>query len=59
MNSRPIVISCRVFGGRSPKTGRPVGQRHRWSGGAWGKGDCEFCGRTLEEVQEKPELRKA
>lgn len=52
--SRPAVISCRVFGGRSPLTGKPVGERHRWSGGAWGKGRCEFCGRYLEDVLEKP-----
>ena len=48
--ARPTLISCRVFGGRSPKTGKLVGQRHRWSGGAWGKGACEFCGRFLSEV---------
>lgn len=52
--SRPSVISCRVFGGRSPLTGKPVGERHRWSGGAWGQGRCEFCGRYLEDVLEKP-----
>ena len=52
--SRPSVISCRVFGGKSPLTGMPVGERHRWSGGAWGQGRCEFCGRYLDEVLEKP-----
>lgn len=52
--ARPAVISCRVFGGRSPLTGKPVGERHRWSGGAWGLGRCEFCGRYLEDVLEKP-----
>ncbi len=51
---RPTVISCRVFGGRSPLTGKPVGERHRWSGGAWGQGRCEFCGRFLADVMEKP-----
>ena len=49
------MISCRVFGGRSPLTGKPVGERHRWSGGAWGEGRCEFCGRYLEDVLEKPQ----
>lgn len=51
--SRPTVISCAVFGGRSQRTGLRVGSRHRWDGGAWGKGRCEFCGRTLEQVQER------
>lgn len=51
---RPTVISCRVFGGRSPLTGKPVGERHRWDGGAWGVGRCEFCGHTLDEVLQKP-----
>lgn len=52
--SRPSVISCSVFGGRSPLTGKPVGERHRWGGGAWGKGSCDFCGRYLDDVLEKP-----
>lgn len=51
------LISCRVFGGRSPKTGKPVGERHRWGGGGWGKGHCEFCGRTLEQVLAKPRVK--
>ncbi len=57
--SRPTVISCRVFRGKNPKTGEPVGSRHRWDGGAWGKGACEFCGRTLSEVrQQRPRAAK-
>lgn len=59
--TRPYVIACSVFGGRSPKTGKLVGARHRWSGGSygnWGKGRCDFCGRTLDQVldvkKEKP-----
>lgn len=44
------VLSCGALGGRSPKTGKRVGERHRWSGGGWGKGHCEFCFRTLEQV---------
>jgi len=52
--ARPSVIGCNVFGGRSPLTGKPVGERHRWSGGKWGEGRCEFCGRNLEDVLEKP-----
>lgn len=54
---RPFVIGCGVFGGRSKKTGEPVGERHRWPGG-WGNGRCEFCGRSLEEVLSKPEPRE-
>lgn len=50
---KAYVISCAVFGGRSPKTGQLVGSRHRWSEGG-GKGRCVFCHKTLEEVQEKP-----
>jgi hypothetical protein len=52
--TRPSVIGCGVFGGRSPLTGKPVGERHRWSGGKWGEGRCKFCGRYLEDVLEKP-----
>lgn len=44
------VLSCGALGGRSPKTGKRVGERHRWSGDGWGKGHCEFCFRTLEQV---------
>lgn len=53
--SRPAVISCAVLGGRNPKTGIPVGERHRWSGGAWGQGHCIYCRRHLEDVLVKPE----
>lgn len=52
---RPFVVWC---GGRNPKTGRPVGMRHRWGGGAWGKGRCDFCGRYLDEVMSKPAPRE-
>jgi len=48
--TRKSVIPCRVFGGLSPKTGKLVWSRHRWDGGAWGVGRCEFCGRSLDEV---------
>lgn len=48
---RPFVLRC---GGRSPLTGKKVGERHRWGGGGWGKGHCDFCGRTLEQVLSKP-----
>lgn len=57
--TRPTVISCAVFGGRSKRTGLPVGERHRWDGGAWGKGRCEFCGRSLDEVLKRPETKPA
>lgn len=52
--SKPTVISCNVMGGRNPRTGERVGSRHRWSGGAWGVGRCDFCGRYLDDVLEKP-----
>jgi hypothetical protein len=52
--ARPSVISCSVFDGRSPRTGKRVGERHRWDGGAWGIGRCVFCGNYLEQVLEKP-----
>lgn len=51
--SRPAVIPCSVFRGRSQKTGKLVGERHRWPDG-WGEGRCEYCGRYLEQVLEKP-----
>ncbi|VVE47640.1 hypothetical protein PCO31111_04526 [Pandoraea communis] len=54
---RRYVISCHVLGGRSPKTGKPVGQRHRWSEGD-GKGRCDFCGRTFDEVLTPKTARK-
>lgn len=54
MAQRLTVISCAVFGGRNPKSGQRTGSRHRWGGGAWGQGYCDFCGRTLDEVLEKP-----
>lgn len=50
---RPSVIACSVFGGRSPKTGKRVGSRHRWSDGA-GKGRCDFCGKTFDQVLTTP-----
>jgi hypothetical protein len=51
MSKRPYVMHCR---GYSPRTGQPVGERHRWNGGGWGKGTCDFCGKYLDEVLEKP-----
>lgn len=41
------IFPCSIMGGRSPKTGRPVGSRHRWSGGQWGRGMCLFCFKSL------------
>lgn len=46
MSQRPWVRSCR---GYSQRTGKRVGERHRWPDG-WGKGRCEFCGKYLEDV---------
>jgi hypothetical protein len=37
--------------GVNPKTGKGVGSRHRWNGGSWGKGNCIYCLRRLEDVQ--------
>jgi len=51
--NRPTVVPCSVFRGRSQKTGKLVGERHRWDGGAWGRGRCVYCGRFLDQVQEK------
>lgn len=51
---RPIILSCYTQGGRSPVTGKPVGTRHRWSGGKWGEGTCDFCHKTLEQVKYRP-----
>ena len=51
---RPFVLPCSIFGGRSPITGKRVGQRHRWDN----YGRCDFCGRDKEAVlshQKKPE----
>lgn len=42
---RPFVLPCSIFGGRSPLTGKPVGQRHRW-----GSVTCDFCGKYREDV---------
>ena len=53
MSKQPdYIVACSVFGGRSPKTGKPVGSRHRWSGNKWGDGYCIFCNRQLEQVCE-------
>lgn len=52
--NRPAVISCSVFSGRNPLTGKRVGKRRRCGGGSWGVGCCEFCGRNLSDVLEKP-----
>lgn len=49
--SRPAVVSCYVFGGRT-KDGKRVGSRHRWLEG-WGKGRCDYCGRYLEDILER------
>lgn len=52
--TKPYLISCSMAGGRSRKTGLPVGQRHRWSGPKWGEGKCIFCGRDLQELLQQP-----
>lgn len=58
MKQRQTVIPCSVMGGRSPKTGKRVGTRHRWDGGAWGVGRCDFCGRMLDQVLTKKDKQK-
>ena len=55
MADRPALRAC--FG-RSPKTGKKVGERHRWPSG-WGKGRCEFCGKFLQDVLERPAVANA
>lgn len=52
-SSRPTVRPCSIFHGRSPLTGKRVGQRHRWSGPAWGQGRCLYCYRTIDEVLQR------
>lgn len=42
------TISCRLRGGRSRKTGKPVGVRHRWNGQT-----CIWCGSFKDEVRIK------
>lgn len=49
---RPFILPCSIFGGRSPKTGKKVGQRHRWDGMF---GRCAFCGHSKDEVMSRPE----
>ncbi len=51
---KPFVLPCSIFGGRSPKTGKRVGERHRWSR----FGQCDFCGRYKEDVLSKPVPRE-
>lgn len=55
---RPYVLPCSIFGGKSPRTGKPVGSRHRWSGGEWGKGACDYCGKYLDQVIKRVEQPK-
>lgn len=47
MSARFWLYHCH---GKSPRTGKPVGERHRWPNG-WGRGYCEFCGRTLDQLR--------
>lgn len=44
--TRKAMVGC--FG-RSAKTGKQVGARHRWPAG-WGRGLCEWCNRPLESL---------
>ena len=55
---RPFVLPCSIFGGKSPITGKRVGERHRWSEGN-GKGYCEFCGRYKDDVMSKMKVEPA
>lgn len=41
--------------GYSAAKGGKVGERHRWSGEAWGKGSCIWCHRDLEQLRYKAE----
>ena len=51
--TRKHVVPCSVFGGRSPKTGKPVGRYHRWSYYGVNTARCDFCGRTKDEVMRR------
>lgn len=50
MAERPNMRKCY---GKSPNSGKPVGERHRWPSG-WGNGFCLFCGRCLDDLLVKP-----
>lgn len=46
--------------GINPRTGKKVGERHRWSGDirgdGWGRGHCIWCMRGIDELRyEAPE----
>lgn len=62
MTKRHRVIPCSALGGRSQKTGRRVGTRHRWSGDGkrkgWGVGICVFCFSELQQVLRDGEAAK-
>lgn len=47
----------RHCGGYNPRTGRKVGERHRWSGDGWGKGSCIWCHRDLEQLRYPAEVK--
>lgn len=36
--------------GTNPRTGRRVGERHRWPDG-WGIGQCKWCFRDLDQLR--------
>lgn len=44
-------------GGINPRTGKKVGERHRWSGDfigkGWGRGKCIWCHRYIDELRYK------
>ncbi len=44
--TRTITRSCRAMGGRSQRTGKLVGSRHRWNGGYM----CVWCGNHRDTV---------
>jgi hypothetical protein len=48
---RPYILPCSFFGGVNPKTFKKVGSRHRWTGAKWGKGECLYCHRAIEQVR--------
>ena len=47
----------RHCGGYNPRTRRKVGERHRWSGAAWGQGRCIWCHRDLEQLRYPAEVK--
>ncbi len=46
---KPAIPTCRSRGGRSQKTGKRVGSRHRWNGSKV----CIWCGSFKDDIFSK------